>query len=504
MITFSTNPFRAIPRWLQHRWPGSIRSSRQPDDTAKNAGHQPSDVLGARLADINDLLQPEFGKSFRSRLPNEQIIRSPRKLWEFAWIAQQFDNLRLSGGCFLGLGVGYEQLIFHFCHLAQSVIATDLYTPDTAWSTARFETQQIFERSYFPYPRERLTVQNMDMRRLDYPANTIDAVWSCSSVEHVQTLPQFVQIFREIHRVLKPGGVAVITTEFSLAEPYFLPGVLSLWRDSALFHDRLQGLSLEGRVDLRYRAESPGNRPTPRRNVNHPHILYDFSEGPMGPTSLCIHVGYTQTIPVALVFRKTSPSFAWPEYLGAPAWYEKFARGVETFLDHQNPQEAVPFFEQALQLAQTPGARLHCYRYLLETFIHLNDIERIQNGLGDFQQEFPNLPDDDDALDMVGLIASLVGQKTLAQRCWERAVDSPAALPISRLRTRLRQLEAQLAADPASPDVRHLHHLAEAALLEANGFRTAVHEPEDPVLRQLRDQLQTVCDKSNLRRLTTL
>jgi len=226
----------------------------------------------------------------------------------------------------LGLGVGTEPLIYHFAHLSEKVVATDLYGEGSVWDESRLTAERVRTANPFPYPRERLTVRNMDMRSIDYPASSFDLVWSCSSVEHVSTLSEFIQIFREIHRVLKPGGHALITTEFSLDDPYFLPGVLSLWKDCAIFTDALEGLSLVGPVDLDYRGSVPANQATRRRDVQRVPMGDDPASGPSG---LCTHVGYTRLIPVAFALRRTGESFHWPEHLDAPAWYGPFSAGVE-------------------------------------------------------------------------------------------------------------------------------------------------------------------------------
>lgn len=120
-----------------------------------------------------------------------------------------------------------------------------------------------------------------------------------------------------------------------LAIPYFLPGVLSLWKDSALFGGELRGLTLAGTADRTYHGELPGNHPLSRRDVHRVSLLNDFISGPIG---LCIHVGYTRTIPIALSFRKTGATFDWPEHLGAPAWYVPLAAGIEAFSDKRAAQ----------------------------------------------------------------------------------------------------------------------------------------------------------------------
>jgi SAM-dependent methyltransferase len=70
----------------------------------------------------------------------------------------------------------------------------------------------------------------MDMRALDFADETFDFVWSISSVEHVDSVEDIVTAFREVERVLKPGGHALITSEWNLVaeNPVYEPGAIIL------------------------------------------------------------------------------------------------------------------------------------------------------------------------------------------------------------------------------------------------------------------------------------
>jgi ubiquinone/menaquinone biosynthesis C-methylase UbiE len=64
-----------------------------------------------------------------------------------------------------------------------------------------------------PFNRNRLVVQHMSALDLRFEPATFDVVYSFSTIEHVGTLQEIHRVFSEIHRVLKRGGIAVITTE---------------------------------------------------------------------------------------------------------------------------------------------------------------------------------------------------------------------------------------------------------------------------------------------------
>jgi len=79
-------------------------------------------------------------------------------------------------------------------------------------------------------PKEHLAVIQMNPYRLPYPDNNFDLVFSTSVLEHVQN-PE--DVFSEIHRVLKPGGISMhyFPAKFYLpAEPHILvPLVNFFW-----------------------------------------------------------------------------------------------------------------------------------------------------------------------------------------------------------------------------------------------------------------------------------
>lgn len=474
-------------RWLRDR----LRPSPVVEARARTAIPKAPLGRGGRLADARDLSRSEFGAALADRFADRDRWLSPRKRWELLWIADKYAEIHgaRAVAAMLGLGVGNEPLIYHFAHFAQEVLATDLYDEDGVWREARYTADRVRAASPFPYPAERLTVENMDMRAIHRPTASVDVVWSCSSVEHVSTLSELLQVFREIHRVLKPGGIALITTEFSLGEPYFLPGVLSLWRDSALFSAPLRGLEFLGPVDLTHHVEHPGNRPTRRGDVHRQTLLED---GAGRPSGVAVQTGYTQLIPVAMAFIKTGEHFDWPAHLGAPAWYVEASSGIEK-MGRRRPAEAAAHFEQALTKADRPGARLHCLRHLVEAHVHATQVAELHAVLDACAEAFHELPDDDDAWDLIAYVAAGQGRLALARRAWERAAHSPGALPSSRLRIRHNQLHAELEAHGNCQEARHLSALADAAWCESVGMHGAgdymvLHY--EGLLRELRAKFQ--------------
>ncbi len=136
-----------------------------------------------------------------------------------------------SGAEVLGVGAGNEPTIFHLTNLVRRVFATDLYLTNEGWeesaNTSMLTEPERHWPTGSPWNPRRLVVQHMNALDLRYEDETFDAVFSSSSIEHFGSATDVHQALAEIHRVLKPGGVVSISTEFRLAGPTpGLPGIL--------------------------------------------------------------------------------------------------------------------------------------------------------------------------------------------------------------------------------------------------------------------------------------
>jgi SAM-dependent methyltransferase len=181
-----------------------------------------------KVADVADWQNEEF-QAVASMLG---FTQKDRKSWEFIQVYLGLKHLGLLNGQAhtIGLGVGHEPLIFAFTNTCEAVVATDLYDSEN-WSTAAMSTQEVYNKNPFPYHPERLTVRHMDMTQVEYPDESFDFVWSCCSIEHVNNFKDLHKVYQEIHRILKPGGIAALTTEFN-------PTDLHSYEPNMLFTDR--------------------------------------------------------------------------------------------------------------------------------------------------------------------------------------------------------------------------------------------------------------------------
>jgi 2-polyprenyl-3-methyl-5-hydroxy-6-metoxy-1,4-benzoquinol methylase len=152
-----------------------------------------------------------------------------RKLWEFAYILQvlhQHDLLR-AGATGLGFGVGKEPLAAVMAKYGCRIMATD-QDADSAqregWRVSNQHSnsfEDLNERSICEPERFRQLVsfrtQDMNHISADLMTAAFDFIWSACALEHVGSIALAKRFILESLYCLKPGGVAIHTTEYNLS-----------------------------------------------------------------------------------------------------------------------------------------------------------------------------------------------------------------------------------------------------------------------------------------------
>ncbi len=142
----------------------------------------------------------------------------------FEWI-QTLYGLSVTGKLceksrVLGVGTGHEPIVYWLARNAGEVMATDLFDEEWAQGNASEGDPSVLsdpdKYKPFDYPRERLKFIRMDGRSLEFDDNSFDIVFSLSAIEHFGGKELSGQAVKEMARVLKNGGMAVIATEYVL------------------------------------------------------------------------------------------------------------------------------------------------------------------------------------------------------------------------------------------------------------------------------------------------
>jgi SAM-dependent methyltransferase len=142
-----------------------------------------------------------------------------RKDWEWALgiiAMKRFGKLN-NNNTAIGIGAGRELILFYLTNYLGHLYATDLYSRKE-WEN--FAPVGFLENpgkySPFPYDQSALTVLRMDGTRLEFPSDSFDIVFSFSSIEHFGGANHSgaLKSLKEMERVLKPGGIAIVATEY--------------------------------------------------------------------------------------------------------------------------------------------------------------------------------------------------------------------------------------------------------------------------------------------------
>jgi SAM-dependent methyltransferase len=202
-----------------------------------------SHTLGyCKLCNLADFRDPDLASVMRdlegagSERPDFPKGTEHRKYWE---VSMTLRALRDFGAIrddaeILGVGAGREATIFWLTRCVRRVFATDLYLEEDAWSERDSGVGMLVDPVgdiNFDWNPRRLVVQHMNGTDLRYDDNSFDGIFSSGSIEHFGELSDIRRSIEEMYRVLKPGGVAGIATEFRLDGPRGVPGTVMFDED---------------------------------------------------------------------------------------------------------------------------------------------------------------------------------------------------------------------------------------------------------------------------------
>lgn len=150
-----------------------------------------------------------------------------RKLWEWCFITEVLHSQGMlsSGRRGLGFAVGHEPLVAQFAACGATIVASDLdvdRAADAGWVASGEHAASLAllnERGLCP-PEvfDRLvSFQEIDMCNIPVSElDDFDFLWSSSAFEHLGNLDAGIDFVIESMKCLRPGGLAVHTTEFNV------------------------------------------------------------------------------------------------------------------------------------------------------------------------------------------------------------------------------------------------------------------------------------------------
>lgn len=158
-------------------------------------------------------------------------MRSPkrinRKQWEFVYILAALKNFNCikKGMKGLGFGCGQEQLPAVFVKHGCDIVATDQdveHALEQGWVKTSQHANELEGLNYKGIVSHTLFKEHVQFRNIDMnsiPDNLIgfDFLWSSCAFEHLGSIEHGLKFVQDAMKCLKPGGIAVHTTEFNLS-----------------------------------------------------------------------------------------------------------------------------------------------------------------------------------------------------------------------------------------------------------------------------------------------
>lgn len=377
-----------------------------------------------KIADITDWQDPEFQETANLLYCGGK----DRKAWEFIQVYRGLNQLGLLNGetQILGLGVGHECLIYAFTNVCRQVVATDLYESQE-WATAAMAVNDVYERNPFPYQRDRLTVQHMDMTQIEFPNNSVDAIWSCCAVEHVNNFRDLHQVYREIHRVLKPGGVAALTTEFNITDrPSYEPNLLftdRAWIEQWLTGDNplVQGFELLDQPNFTI-ADLPENQPVPRRQPEGTIQIY------------CNDIVLNS---IAFFLRKTGEFARSYDENWLPRFWNLYLSACDAHRDG-NFARAESLLSELLQAPLEPRLRVRVYRRLADALYAQGNVDQVRQVCKEALPDCETFQDEDQLMPLA-TYCELVGLPDEAHTLYRTIEQLPSSNAYVVVESRLKQ-----------------------------------------------------------------
>ncbi len=189
-------------------------------------------MLRSQLCSVESLRSPglrawadRLRPMWRSSDEDERDVMLHRKMWEWLFIAEALHErgLLAPGRTGLGFGVGQEPLVALFAALGCDLVASDQprelavasgWTDSEVEWAAGLESLNTFGLCPADAFARHVRYRAVDMNHIPADLRGFDYTWSSCALEHLGTLDAGADFVVAQMACLRPGGVAVHTTEY--------------------------------------------------------------------------------------------------------------------------------------------------------------------------------------------------------------------------------------------------------------------------------------------------
>ena len=261
-----------------------------------------------RVCRMSDFSKPEI-KNIISKLPNEHPDVYWRKMWEFAYIINilEKNDMLVEGKRGLGFAVGEEPLPSYFASKHVDVLATDLGNENEVaklWMKTNENIGGDVSRLYketlctIEEFNKYVSYRDVDMNHIPEDIEEYDFCWSSCAIEHVGSLELSKEFLKKSLAVLKPGGIAVHTTEINLEsnDDTITEGISVIYRRKDLEEIQQWCKDMEYTMPLSFKR---GELEEGDLYVDFPPYTFDKS-----PYHVCLFVGPYVTTSYGIIIKK--------------------------------------------------------------------------------------------------------------------------------------------------------------------------------------------------------
>lgn len=178
----------------------------------------------SQMCTASQFLEPEY-QEWCDRMGIH--LQYHRKQWEFVYILQTLRHYGMlqPGAIGLGFGVGTEPIPAVLASFGCKVLATDLPADDARAADWAATNQHVGAIDALLRPeicdsqivRELCEFQPVNMNRIPMNLMDFDFTWSSCAYEHLGSIANGLKFVEESINCLRPGGIAVHTTELNLS-----------------------------------------------------------------------------------------------------------------------------------------------------------------------------------------------------------------------------------------------------------------------------------------------
>jgi 2-polyprenyl-3-methyl-5-hydroxy-6-metoxy-1,4-benzoquinol methylase len=216
-VLYNLHPFATVPGpFLDAPMPEALRQYQAHDEPNL-------DRIAWQLVTSSQMEVPLYER-WCALMHERPVLR--RKIWEWVYILEVLKQhgMLAAGKRGLGFGCGTEPLTALMASLGCEILATDLdeerarkqgwtKSHEHARGLAQLNERQICDAELFA---RKVTYRSCDMNAIPDDLRDFDFVWSSCSLEHLGSLGKGLDFIERSLECLRPGGVAVHTTEFNL------------------------------------------------------------------------------------------------------------------------------------------------------------------------------------------------------------------------------------------------------------------------------------------------